>query len=31
MVRVAGLKRRLQTGLPVRGGDRLPAARASSS
>ena len=26
MVRVAGLKRRLQTGLPVRGGDRLPAA-----
>ena len=23
MVRVAGLKRRLQTGLPVRGGDRL--------
>ena len=31
MVRVAGLKRRLQTGLPVRGGDRLPLARASSS
>ena len=24
MVRVAGLKRRLQAGLPVRGGDRLP-------
>ena len=24
MVRVAGLKRRLQTGLPVRGADRLP-------
>ncbi len=24
MVRVAGLKRRLQAGLPVRGGDRMP-------
>ncbi|WP_435830636.1 RNA degradosome polyphosphate kinase [Polymorphospora rubra] len=24
MVRIAGLKRRLQAGLPVRGGDRLP-------
>ena len=31
MVRVAGLKRRLQTGLPVRGADGLLAARAAGA